>query len=165
MLKDFRDFVLRGNVLDLAVGIVFGAIVNSLVKDIIMPLVGFMLGVVSFSDLFWVIKAGAAVSPPYDTLAQAQSAGALTFNYGLFLSSVIAFLVVATSAYSFVRLMKKVRRILSVHKIKPGAMPSFPAIPPNPPAASAMRYCPHCSSAIDSNATRCPYCISPIKPP
>ena len=100
MLKEFKEFAMRGNVLDLAVGIViggaFGTIVKSLVDDVIMPPIGLLLGNVDFSDLFLLLKAGPKAAPPYATLAEAQAAGAVTINYGLFFNAVIAFLIVAS---------------------------------------------------------------------
>ena len=99
MLKEFKAFAMRGNVLDLAVGIIiggaFGTIVKSLVDDVIMPPIGLALGNVDFSDLFLLLKAGTKAAPPYATLAEAQAAGAVTVNYGLFVNSVITFLIVA----------------------------------------------------------------------
>src|ERR671924_1538442 len=107
MLKEFKAFAMRGNVLDLAVGIIiggaFGVIVKSLVDDVIMPPVGLALGNVDFANLFILLKPGAKASPPYPTLADAQAAGAVTINYGQFLNTVITFLIVAFAVFLIVR--------------------------------------------------------------
>jgi large conductance mechanosensitive channel len=113
VFKDFKEFALRGNVVDMAVGIIigaaFGAIVSSLVADIIMPALGLLLGNVDFSDLFVLLKAGTAPGP-YPTLADAQAAGAVTLNYGLFVNRVISFLIVAFSVFLLVKGMNRLRR-------------------------------------------------------
>ena len=105
MLKEFKAFAMRGNVIDLAVGIIiggaFGTIVKSLVDDVIMPPIGLALGNVDFADLFMLLKAGAKSPPPYATLAEAQAAGAVTLNYGVFVNAVITFLIVATPCFSW----------------------------------------------------------------
>src|ERR671921_705879 len=107
MLKEFKAFAMRGNVLDLAVGIIiggaFGTIVKSLVDDVIMPPIGLALGNVDFSDLFLMLKTGTKAAPPYATLAEAQAAGAVTVNYGLFINSVITFLIIAFAVFLLVR--------------------------------------------------------------
>lgn len=107
MLKGFRDFMMRGNVLDLAVAVIIGAaftkVVNSLVEDIIMPPIGLVLGKVDFSNLFIVLREGAKTAGPYATLADARAAGAATFNYGLFLTTVVTFLIVGFVVYMLVR--------------------------------------------------------------
>ncbi len=113
MLKEFREFAMRGNVVDMAVGIIigaaFGAIVTSLVKDIVMPPVGMFLGNVDFTNIFTVIKEG-SVSPPYETLAAAKEAGAVTINWGVFLSSVISFVIVALSVFILIRNINRLKR-------------------------------------------------------
>ena len=110
MIKEFQKFISRGNVLDLAVGIIigaaFGKIVDSLVKDLIMPPVGLMMGNVDFNNLFVVIKQG-AVAGPYLTLEAAQKAGAVTLNYGLFLNSLVTFLIVAFAVFLLVRAVNR----------------------------------------------------------
>src|SRR5512137_391068 len=102
MLKDFRDFIMRGNVVDLAVGIVigaaFGAIINSFVKDILMPPIGLLLGGVDFANMFAILKEGATAGP-YDSLAAAQAAGAVTLNFGIFINTLISFLIIAASIF------------------------------------------------------------------
>ncbi len=138
--QEFKKFVLRGNVLDLAVGVIigaaFGKIVTSLVNDVIMPLIGLLLGKVDFSNLF-VTLSGAQ----YDSLAAAKAAGAPTLNYGLFLNTVMDFLIVATVIFVVVREANKV-------------------LPKPPPAAT--KDCPRCLSPIAPMATKCPHCTVDI---
>lgn len=146
MLKEFKTFAMRGNVVDMAVGIIiggaFGTIVKSLVSDVIMPPIGLLLGGVDFSDLFITLKDG-AVAGPYATLAAAQSAGAVTLGYGLFINSVVSFLIVAFAVFLLIK---------GINKLQP------------PPAAAATtRDCPFCYSAISLKATRCPHCTSELK--
>ena len=113
MLKEFREFAVRGNVVDMAVGIIigaaFGKIVDSLVKDVIMPPIGLLLGKVDFSNLFLVIKQG-ALAGPYLSVEAAQKAGAVTFNYGMFLNTVISFVIVAFAVFLLVRAINKLKR-------------------------------------------------------
>lgn len=141
MLKGFRAFLLRGNVVDLAVAVVigaaFGRIVTSLVDDILMPPLGLVLGGVDFKDLF-VDLSGRG----FATLAEAQAAGAPTLRYGLFLNSVVSFLIVALAVYL---LIKQVERLL-----------------PRAPAAAVTRDCPFCLTAIPLSARRCAHCTSEI---
>jgi large conductance mechanosensitive channel len=149
MLQEFKKFALRGNVVDMAVGIIiggaFGTIVKSLVADVIMPPIGLLLGGVDFSNIFSVLKAGAAAPGPYASLADAQAAGAVTLNWGLFLNSVISFLIVAFAVFLLVRGMNKAMESVS----KPEEAP-----------AATTKDCPHCCTAIPIKATRCPYCTS-----
>jgi large conductance mechanosensitive channel len=125
MLKEFREFALRGNVLDMAVGIVigaaFGTIVQSLVNDVIMPPIGLLLGGVDFSELFFVLREG-TVAAPYPTVAAATEAGAVTINYGLFVNAVVSFLIVAFALFMVVRGFNRLRR-----------KEEEPAAPPAPP--------------------------------
>jgi large conductance mechanosensitive channel len=148
MLKEFKAFAMRGNVLDLAVGIIiggaFGTIVKSLVDDVIMPPIGLALGNVDFSDLFLLLKDGTKAAPPYATLAEAQQAGAVTVNYGLFVNSVITFLIVAFAVFLLVRAANRLR-------------------PPEPAAAPPTKDCPYCRMAIPAGATRCPQCTSELR--
>jgi large conductance mechanosensitive channel len=150
MVKEFKEFAVKGNVVDMAVGIIiggaFGTIVKSLVADIIMPPIGILLGGVDFSELFLVIKSGAAEGP-YATLAAAQSAGAVTINYGLFINSVVSFLIVAFAVFMLIRAINKLKR----EDVAPPAEPS-------------TRDCPHCFSTIALKATRCPQCTSEVTP-
>ncbi|MVF24298.1 large-conductance mechanosensitive channel protein MscL [Methylocaldum sp. BRCS4] len=147
MLKEFKEFAMRGNAVDMAVGIVigaaFGAIVKSLVDDVIMPPIGLLLGDVDFSNLFVVLKDGATTGP-YASLAEAKRAGAVTINYGVFFNSVISFLIVAFSIFLLVRSINKLRREA-------------------PSAAPATKECPYCLSAVALKATRCPQCTSELK--
>lgn len=148
MLKEFKEFALRGNVVDMAVGIIiggaFGTIVKSLVSDVIMPPIGLLLGGVDFSDLFITLKEGVTAGP-YATLAGAQSAGAVTISYGLFINAVISFLIVAFAVFM---LIKGINR-LEHPKEAPVAEPT-------------TKECPHCCSTIALKATRCPNCTSEL---
>ena len=148
MLKDFKEFAMRGNVVDLAVGIIiggaFGTIVKSLVDDVIMPPIGLALGNVDFSDLFLLLKEGTKAAPPYATLAAAQAAGAVTINYGLFVNSLITFLIVAFAVFLLIR---------AINRLKP----------PAPAPAAATKDCPYCRMPIPVGATRCPECTSELR--
>jgi large conductance mechanosensitive channel len=148
MLKEFKEFAMRGNVLDLAVGIIiggaFGTIVKSLVDDVIMPPIGLALGNVDFADLFLMLKAGAKAAPPYATLAEAKAAGAVTINYGVFVNAVITFLIVAFAVFLLVRAANRLR-------------------PQEAPAAPTTKECPYCRLAIPIGATRCPQCTSELR--
>lgn len=148
MLKEFKAFAMRGNVLDLAVGIIiggaFGTIVKSLVDDVIMPPIGLALGNVDFSNLFVLLKPGTTAPAPYATLAEAQAAGAVTVNYGLFVNSVITFLIVAFAVFLLVR---------AVNRMKPAEAA----------AAPSTRDCPYCRMPIPVGATRCPQCTSELR--
>jgi large conductance mechanosensitive channel len=149
MLKEFKEFAMRGNVLDMAVGIIigaaFGSIVNSLVSDVIMPPIGLLLGNIDFSNLFLVLKVG-KVAGPYSSLASAKAAGAVSINYGMFINTIISFIIVAFSVFLLVRSVNKLRR---------------QAEPPSP--APATKECNYCFSAIPVKATRCPHCTSELK--
>jgi large conductance mechanosensitive channel len=143
--KEFREFAMRGNVVDLAVGIIigaaFGRIVTSLVNDILMPPLGLVLGQVDFSNLFLNLS-----RTEYATLAQAKAAGAPTLNYGVFLNTVINFLIVAFAVFLLVRGVNRLRR---QHE--------------SPPPGPATKQCPYCDSAISSKAVRCPQCTSELQ--
>ena len=145
MLKEFKEFVARGNVVDLAVGVIigaaFGSIVTSLVNDIIMPPIGLLLGGVDFSNLF-INLAG----QDYSSLADAQKAGAPTINYGVFLNKVINFLIVAFVIFMLVRTINEMKREAPV-----------------PAAAPTTKDCPFCLSSIPIKATRCPHCTSEVR--
>jgi large conductance mechanosensitive channel len=147
MLDEFKKFILRGNVLDLAVGIIigaaFGTIVKSLVDDVIMPPIGLLLGGIDFSALMWVLKPGSP-PPPYATPALAKEAGAVTINYGLFINNVITFLIVAFVVFL---LVKAVNRLY-----------------PKPEAPLVNKACPFCATNIPLAATRCPNCTSALEP-
>lgn len=152
MLKDFKAFIMRGNVVDLAVGIIigvaFGAIVSSLVKDVIMPPIGLLLGNVDFANLFVVLKQG-TVAGPYPSLAAAQEAGAVSINYGVFINAIVNFLILAIVVFFFV-----VRPIARLHARQKAAE----EVPP--PTA---KECPHCFTSISARATRCPNCTSELQ--
>jgi large conductance mechanosensitive channel len=145
MLKEFKEFAMKGNVLDMAVGIIigaaFGRIVTSLVSDIIMPPIGLALGHVDFSSLFLNIS-----GTPYPTLAAAKAANAATINYGIFLNTVLDFLIVAFVIFLMVQQVNKWNK---------------PA--PAPAAAPTTKDCPYCMSAIPLKATRCPNCTSELR--
>ena len=147
MLKGFRDFVMRGNVIDLAVAVIIGAaftkIVNSLVEDIIMPPIGLLLGNVDFANLFVVLKEGAKGAAPYATIADAKAAGAVTLNYGLFLSSIVTFLIVALVVYLIVR---------SVTRLGPKKAE----------APATTKECPYCLSKVPLKATKCAFCTTDL---
>jgi large conductance mechanosensitive channel len=149
MLKDFKEFIVRGNVVDMAVGIVigaaFGAIVTSFVADIIMPPIGLLLGNVDFSSMFSVLKEG-NVPGPYATPAAAKAAGAVTLNYGVFLNTIISFLIVAFAIFLLIRNVNRMKK-------KEEA----------PPPAPATKECPYCLSAIPIKAVRCAHCTSELK--
>lgn len=114
MLKEFKEFAMRGNVVDMAVGIIiggaFGTIINSLVKDVLMPPIGLMLGGTDFSSLFITLREGVKVAGPYASLAEAQAAGAVTINYGLFVNSIIGFVILAWALFMVIKGMNAVRR-------------------------------------------------------
>ena len=141
MLKEFKEFAMRGNVLDMAIGIIigaaFGKIISSFVADILMPPLGLLLGKVDFSGLF------ISLSGTYPSLAAAKAAGAPTLNYGLFLNTVIDFLIVA---FAIFLLVKQVNRFTA-----------------KPAPAPTTKDCPFCASAISIKATRCPHCTSELK--
>src|SRR3954470_12238541 len=146
MLKDFKAFIMRGNVLDLAVAVVigaaFGAIVKSLVDDVIMPPIGLALGHADFSNLFVVLKDGAKGLPPYASLAEAKAAGAVTLNYGLFINNLAAFLVIAFTIFLLIRALQRFNRT--------------PAVAPD------SKLCAYCATSIPISASRCPHCTSQL---
>ena len=150
MVKEFREFAVKGNVVDMAVGIIigaaFGTIVKSLVADILMPPIGLLLGNVDFSNLFIVIKQGAEIAGPYATLADATSAGAVTLNYGVFINTIISFVIVALAIFI---LVKNINRLKRAEEVKP--------------SAPTTKECPFCFSAIPIKAVKCPHCTSDVK--
>ena len=143
MLGDFKTFIMRGNVLDMAVGVIiggaFGTIVKSLVDDVIMPPIGLLLGNVDFSNLFVVLKEGTKAAGPYATVAAAKAAGAVTLNLGLFINTVVSFLIIALTVFLVVRLAARLQKA---------------------PAPVATKTCPQCCSEINLQAKRCPHCTS-----
>jgi len=146
MWKEFKEFAVKGNAVDMAVGIIigaaFGAIVKSLVDDVIMPPIGLLLGNVDFKDLFIVLKEGTAVGP-YLSLAQAKAAAAVTLNYGVFLNMVVSFLIVSFAVFLLVKGINKLKK--------------------QEEAAPDKKDCPYCLSAIPIKATRCAHCTSEVK--
>ena len=151
MLKEFKEFALRGNVVDMAVGIIigaaFGTIVNSLVSDILMPPIGIILGDVDFSSLFIVLKEG-NIPGPYISPAAAKAAGAVTINYGIFVNTIISFLIVAFAVFLLVRNINKLKRQEEA-----------------PPRVITTKECPYCLSVIPIKAIRCAHCTSELKGP
>jgi len=145
MFKEFKEFAMRGNVVDMAVGIIigaaFGLIIKSLVDDVIMPPIGLLLGNVDFSSLLWVLKEG-KVPGPYPTVAAAKQAGAVTLNIGVFINTIINFLIVAAAIFMAVRTMNRLKK--------------------DEPAAPDKKECPYCLSAIPIQASRCPHCTSEL---
>lgn len=148
MLKEFKEFTLRGNVIDMAVGIIigaaFGTIVKSLVNDIIMPPIGLLLGDVDFASLFILLKSGSPAAP-YVSLADAQAAGAVTINYGLFVNAVVSFLIVALVMFLLIRNMNRMKREEEA-----------------PPAEPTTKECPYCLFTIPIKASRCAHCTSQL---
>ncbi len=145
MLKDFKAFIMRGNVMDLAVGVIigaaFGKIISSFVSDILMPPLGLLLGKVDFSNLFISLS-----GQKYASLADAQAAGAPTLNYGIFINNVIDFLIVALVIFLLIRGLAKL-----THK-------------DDKPVEATTRDCPYCQTAISKKASRCPHCTSEVTP-
>ena len=150
IMNEFKTFIMRGNVIDMAVGIIIGGaftkIVNSMVADIIMPPLGLLLGKVDFSNWFVVLKDGAEIAGPYPSFAAAQAAGATTMNIGNCLNAIISFLIVAACIFALIK------GINQLNKPKPA-----------PAAAPTTKKCPYCCSEIAIEATRCPNCTSELK--
>jgi large conductance mechanosensitive channel len=147
MLKEFKDFAMKGNVVDMAVGIIigaaFGTIIKSLVDDILMPPIGMLLGNVDFSNIFVVIKEG-KVAGPYASVAAAKAAGAVTVNPGIFINTIISFLIVAFSVFLVIKNVNRMKK-------------------ETPPPDPAVKDCPICFTVIPVKATRCPNCTSELK--
>ena len=152
MLKEFKTFITRGNVVDMAVGIIigvaFGAIISSFVKDVLMPPIGLALGNVDFINLYAVLKDGAPAAP-YASLADAQAAGAVTINYGVFVNTIINFIIIAAVVFFFV--VRPIAKMAARKKVEA------------PPATPTTKECPYCFSSIPIKATRCPNCTSELK--
>ena len=148
MFKEFKEFAMRGNVVDMAVGIIigaaFGTVIKSLVADILMPPIGLLLGNVDFANLYILLKPGNPAGP-YLALAEAQKAGAVTLNYGAFINNIISFIIVAFAVFLLIR---------SINRLKKAE----PA-----PAAPATKECPYCLSAVPVKARRCAHCTSELK--
>ena len=147
MFKEFKEFAMRGNVVDMAVGIIigaaFGTIVKSLVDDVLMPPIGMLLGNVDFSNIFITLRDGAKAAGPYASLAAAKAAGAVTVNLGVFINTVISFLIVAFSVFLVIKGMNKMQREA-------------------PPPVPDSKDCPFCFSTIPIQASRCPHCTSEL---
>lgn len=148
MFKEFKEFAMKGNVVDMAVGIIigaaFGTIVKSLVADIIMPPIGLLIGNVDFTNLFAVLREGATTGP-YASLADAQKAGAVTINYGAFANTIISFVIVAFAVFLLIRSINRLKR-----------QQEAPAPEPT------TKECPHCLSKVPIKATRCAFCTSEL---
>ncbi len=149
MFKEFREFAMKGSVIDMAVGIIigaaFGTIVNSLVQDVIMPPIGLLLGNVDFTNIFAVLKEG-KVAGPYASVAAAKAAGAVTINFGVFVNTIISFILIAFAVFLLVRTINRLRR----QEVAPAPVPT-------------TKECTYCLSAIPIKATRCPHCTSELK--
>jgi len=149
MLKDFKEFVIRGNVVDMAIGIVigaaFGTIVKSFVDDVLMPPIGLLLGNVDFSNLFITLKEGGKAAGPYASLAAAKAAGAVTLNLGIFINTIISFMIIAFAVFLVIKGINRMKREQEA-----------------PPAEPTTRECPFCLSEIPLRATRCPHCTSEL---
>ncbi len=149
MFKEFKEFAMRGNVLDMAVGIIigasFGAIISSLVADVIMPPIGLVLGNIDFSNLFLTLKQG-SVPGPYESLSAAKAAGAVTVNYGVFANTIITFLIVAFAVFILIKNVNRLKRQQEA-----------------PPAVPATKECPFCLSVIPIKAVKCAHCTAELK--
>ena len=147
MFKDFRAFIMRGSVVDLAVGVIigaaFGGIVKSMVDDVIMPPVGMATGGADFANKFIVLKEGTKAAAPYASLADAKEAGAVTLNYGLFVNQIVAFLIIAVCIFFIIRAIARMQG-------------------PPPAAAPLTKDCPFCATPIPVGAKRCPNCTSQL---
>jgi large conductance mechanosensitive channel len=145
MLKEFKDFIMRGNVLDLAVAVIiggaFGKVISSLVTDILMPPLGLILGKVDFNNLYINMS-----GTPYATLAEAQAAGAPVLTYGVFINNIINFVIVAGAIFLIIKLANRLQQLRPAEKLAP-----------------TIKECPYCISNIPIKATRCPYCTSELK--
>lgn len=150
MLREFKEFAIKGNVVDMAVGIIIGAaftgVVQSLVKDVMMPPLGMLIGNMDFSSFFVVLKEG-TVPPPYATIAAAQQAGAVTLNYGVFINTLLSFLIVSFAVFLLIKYINKLRR--------PQETPA--------PVTPSLKKCPYCILDIPVEASRCPHCTSELK--
>jgi len=143
MFKEFREFAMKGNVIDMAVGIIIGVAFGAIVQDVIMPPIGILLGNVDFTNLFLVLKEGATPGP-YASLALAQEAGAVSINFGLFVNTIINFLIVSFCIFFIIRTMNRMKK-------------------QEAPAAPTTKECAFCCSAIPVKAVRCPNCTSEVK--
>ena len=149
MFKDFKEFAMRGNVVDMAVGIVigaaFGTIVKSFVDDVLMPPIGLLLGNVDFSNLFITLKEGSKAAGPYASLSAAKAAGAVTLNLGIFINTIISFTIIAFAVFLVIKGINRMKREKEV-----------------PPAEPITKECPFCFTNIPVQASRCPHCTSQL---
>jgi large conductance mechanosensitive channel len=149
MFKEFKEFAMRGNVVDMAVGIVigaaFGTIVKSFVEDVLMPPIGLLLGNVDFSSLFITLKEGAKGAGPYASLSTAKAAGAVTLNLGIFINTIISFMIIAFAVFLVI---KGINRLNLEKEV--------------PPAEPTLKECPFCLINIPVQASRCPHCTSQL---
>ncbi len=149
MLKEFREFAMRGNVVDMAVGIIigasFGSIINSLVADVIMPPIGLLLGKVDFTNLFIILQEG-EIAGPYSSLIEAQDAGAVTLNYGVFINTIVSFVIVAFAVFLLIRSINRLQREEAA-----------------PSEETTTKECPFCATEISIKASRCPHCTSQLE--
>ena len=151
-LSEFKKFAMRGNVIDMAVGVIIGAaftkIVDSLVTDIVLPPIGVLLGEIDFSNMFVVLKDG-VTPPPYASLTAAKAAGAITLNIGLFINAVISFLIVAFAVFVLIKAINELQHKLETKEEKEDN--------------ASSKTCPYCFTDIPIKATRCPNCTSELK--
>ena len=149
MLKDFKAFAMRGSVVDMAIGIVigaaFGTIVKSFVDDVLMPPIGLLLGNVDFSNLFITLKEGSKAAGPYASLALAKAAGAVTLNLGVFINTIISFIIIAFAVFLVIKGINRMKREEQA-----------------PPAEPTTKDCPFCFTSIPIQASRCPNCTSQL---
>ncbi|MDD2902562.1 MAG: large-conductance mechanosensitive channel protein MscL [Syntrophales bacterium] len=149
MFKEFKEFAMRGNVVDMAVGIIigaaFGTVVKSLVTDILMPPIGLVLGNVDFSNIFIILRDGVKVAGPYASVAAAKQAGAVTLNLGIFINNIISFLIVAFAVFLVIKGINRLKREEA------------------PAEAPPTKDCPFCFTAIPVKASRCPHCTSQLQ--
>ena len=155
-LSEFKKFAMRGNVMDMAVviiiGAAFGKIVDSLVKDVIMPPLGILLGRINFADWFFVLQDGSKVPGPYESITAATNAGAVTLNLGNFINTIISFIIVALAVFMLIKAMNTIQEKLDKKEAKDKAE-----------APVTTKKCPYCCSEIAIDATRCPHCTSELK--
>ena len=149
MLKDFKEFAMRGSVVDMAIGIVigaaFGTIVKSFVDDVLMPPIGLLLGNVDFNNLFIMLKEGTKAAGPYASLAAAKAAGAVTLNWGTFINTIISFIIIAFAVFLVIKGINRMKREKG-----------------SPPAEVTTKDCPFCFTTIPIQASRCPHCTSQL---
>jgi large conductance mechanosensitive channel len=150
MVKEFKEFAVKGNVVDMAVGIIiggaFGTVVKSFVDDVLMPPLGLLIGDIDFQDILLVLREGSTPGP-YETLAAAREAGAVTLNMGLFINAAVSFAIVAFAVFLLVKGMNRLKR----------------AEEATPPPAPTTKDCPFCASSIPLGARRCPMCTSQLE--